>query len=124
MDGVAGGLIRASPEAMALHGGIDVLSHRRIVGWVWESGAPDVPVPLVVAIGSRVLGRVTADLYREDLEIEGYAQGRCGFELALPANLLKPREGYEIAVRVEGSGLHLPGSPYVLEPAVRIVRAL
>ena len=107
---------------MALHGGLDSLTHRRIVGWAWESGAPDVPVPLVVAIGSRVLGRVTADLYRKDLEVGGYGLGRSGFELPLPAKLLKPRQGYEIAVRVEGDGLHLPGSPYVLEPAVRVVR--
>ena len=79
---------------------------------------------LVVAIGSRLLGRVTADLYRENLEIHGYGLGRCSFELALPAKLLKPREGYEIAVRVEGSGTHLPGSPYALRSAMRVVREL
>ncbi|MCJ2068255.1 hypothetical protein MKK75_05435 [Methylobacterium sp. J-030] len=107
---------------MALLGHVGTLTHRRIVGWAWESGTPDVPVPLVVAIGSQVLGRCTADQYREDLEVAGYGLGRCGFVLALPPHLLRPRQGYEIAVRVEGSGLHLPGSPYVLEPAVRIVR--
>ena len=122
MDGAARGLIRASPGPMALQGGIDTLTHRRIVGWAWESDRPDVPVALVVAIGSRGLGRVTADLYREDLEIAGYATGRCGFALVLPANLLKPRQGYEIVVRVEGSGTHLPGSPFTLGSAMQVVR--
>ena len=107
---------------MALHGGIDTLTHRRIVGWAWESGAPDVPVALVVAVGSRVLGRVTADLYREDLAIEGIGRGLVGFELRLPAKLLSPRQPYEISVRREGSGTHLPGSPYVLAAAMQVVR--
>ena len=107
---------------MALRGSIDVLNRRRIAGWAWESGAPDVAVPLVMAIGSRVLGRCKADQYREDLEIAGYGLGRCGFALPLPPHLLNPREGYEISVRREGDGAHLPGSPYVLEPAIRIVR--
>ncbi|MDP4026441.1 hypothetical protein Q8W71_27855 [Methylobacterium sp. NEAU 140] len=107
---------------MALRGSIDLLSHRRIVGWAWESDAPDQPVPLLVAIERRVLGRCRADLFREDLAIEGFGLGRCGFALDLPAGLLSPRRGYAISVRREGDGAHLPGSPYVLEPAVRIVR--
>ena len=98
------------------------MTHRRVVGWAWESDAPDVPVALVVAIGSRVLGRCAADLYREDLEVAGMALGRVGFALRLPGKPLSPRQGYEISVRREGDGLHMPGSPYVLEPAVQIVR--
>lgn len=83
---------------------------------------PGVPVRVLVAIERRVLGRCQADLYREDLAAQGFGTGHCGFALSLPADLLSPREGYEIAVRREGDGAHLPGSPYVLEPAIRVVR--
>lgn len=106
---------------MALRGSIDTLTHRRIVGWAWEADAPGLPVIVLIAIERRVLGRVRADLYREDLAAHGFGTGRCGFALDLPAGLLSPRNGYEIAVRREGDGRHLPGSPYVLKPALRIV---
>ncbi|MGU3330356.1 hypothetical protein ACLBXB_25865 [Methylobacterium mesophilicum] len=107
---------------LVLRGGIDLLNHRRIIGWAWDPGAPHVPVPVLVVIGRRVLGRVLADLYREDLAAQGFGTGRCGFALDLPAELLSPRQGYEISVRREGDGTHLPDSPYVLEPAIRVVR--
>ena len=107
---------------MALSGTLDILSHGRIVGWAWESDAPDAPVALVVAIERRVLGRCRADQFREDLAIEGIGTGRCGFALHLPAGSLSLRQGYQISVRREGDGAHLPGSPYVLMPTLQIVR--
>ena len=56
---------------MALRGSIDVLSHRRIVGWAWETDAPETPVAVLIAIDRRVLGRCKADLFREDLAVHG-----------------------------------------------------
>ena len=106
---------------MSLRGSIDVLTHRRIVGWAYESDEPNGLLWLMAAIGSRVLGRCRADKFREDLAIDGLP-GWHGFELSLPAKLLSPRQAYEISVRREGDGAHLPSSPYVLEPGVRIVR--
>ena len=107
---------------MGLRGSIDVLTHRRIVGWAWDPDAPDVPVIALIGIMGRLLGRCQADLFREDLATEGFGTGRCGIALELPAGVLQPRQGYEIFVRREGDGVHLPGSPYVLEPSIRIVR--
>ncbi|MDP4026267.1 hypothetical protein Q8W71_26935 [Methylobacterium sp. NEAU 140] len=107
---------------MALLGHVGTLTHRRIAGWAWESDAPNVPVTVLVAIERRVLGRCRADRFREDLAIEGLGTGRCGFALDLPAGRLALRRGYAISVRREGDGLHLPGSPYLLEPAIQIVR--
>jgi hypothetical protein len=122
---MAPGTGRLIPEraAVTLRGSIDVLSHRRIVGWAWEMDAPDVPVAVLVAIERRVLGRCRADLFREDLAIEGIGTGRCGFALELPLGLLSARQDYAISVRREGDGAHLPGSPYVLPATFRIVRA-
>lgn len=106
---------------MALRGSIDVLSHRRIVGWAWETDAPETPVAVLIAIDRRVLGRCKADLFREDLAVHGIGTGRCGFAISITAALLSPRHGYEISARREGDGTHLPGSPYVLAPAIGIV---
>ncbi|MDP4026770.1 hypothetical protein Q8W71_29625 [Methylobacterium sp. NEAU 140] len=107
---------------MALLGHVGTLTHRRVVGWAWETEAPDDAVTVLVAIERRVLGRCRADRYSDDLVVEGVGDGRHAFALDLPARLLSPRRAYEISVRREEDGLHLPGSPYVLEPAVRIVR--
>lgn len=120
MESGAGRLISES-DTMTMRGSIDVLSHRRIVGWAWEMDAPDVPVAILVAVDRRVLGRCRADLFREDLAIEGIGTGRCGFALDLPVGLLSPRQDYAISVRREGDGAHLPGSPYVLPATLRIV---
>lgn len=103
---------------MALRGHTDTLTHRRIAGWAWQTDAPDVPLWVLIAIGQRVIGRCRADLFREDLAVEGFGLGRHGFALDLPAGILLPRQGYEISVRHEGCGTHLPGSPYVLEPVI------
>ncbi|MCJ2069745.1 hypothetical protein MKK75_13255 [Methylobacterium sp. J-030] len=106
---------------MGLLGHVGILTHRRIVGWAWDPGAPDVPVIVLIGIAGRLLGRCDANLFREDLAIEGFGTGRCGFALDLPPGALSLRQGYEISVRREGDGEHLPGSPYVLQPAIRIV---
>lgn len=75
-----------------------------------------------LGVGSRVIGRCAADLFREDLAIEGMALGLVGFALDLPAGTISPREGYTVSVRREGRGTYLPGSPRVPGPAMRLVR--
>ena len=106
---------------MTLRGSIDVLSHHRIVGWAADTDAPDVPVTVLLSLDRRVLGRCRADLFREDLAIEGVGTGRCGFALTMPPGLLAPRQDYAISARREGDGAHLPGSPYILRATLRIV---
>lgn len=106
---------------MGLLGHVGTLTHRRIAGWAWDPNAPDVPLWVLIAIKRRVIGRCRADQFREDLAVEGIGTGWHGFALDLPVGVLLPREGYEISIRREGDGQHLPGSPYVLEPAIRIV---
>lgn len=111
---------------MALRESIDVLTHRRIVGWAWDPDAPDAPVIAligIIGIMGRLLGRCQADLFREDMATEGFGTGRCGFVLLkVPAGVLSPGQRYEIVVRREGDGAYLPGPPYELEPTVRVVR--
>ena len=107
---------------VALLGHVGTLTHRRIVGWAWDPDAPDVSLWVLIDITGRMLGRCRAIQFREDLAVEGIGTGWHGFTLDLPAGLLSPRQGYEIFVRRYGDGAHLPGSPYVLQPAIRVVQ--
>jgi hypothetical protein len=75
----------------------------------------------LIGIMGRLLGRYPAKLFREDLATKGFGTGWCGFALDLSACVLSPGQGYEIIVRREGDGAHLPGSPYVLKPGIRLI---
>lgn len=101
---------------MALLGRISILTHRRIAGWAWDLDASDVPLWVVIAAGQRVIGRCPADQFLEELAIKGIGKARHGFGIDFPAGVLLLRQSYEISVRRERDGAHLPGSPYVLEP--------
>jgi hypothetical protein len=107
---------------VALLGRISILTHRRITGWAWELDTPDVSLWVVIAIGQRVIGRCRADQFREDLAIKGIGNATHGFTLDLPAGILLLQQSYEISVRRESDGAHLPGSPYLLEPVFPTLR--
>jgi hypothetical protein len=108
--------------SVALLGRISILTHRRIAGWAWDIAAPDVPLWVVIATGQRVIGRCPANQFREELAIKGIGKATHGFGLDLPAGVLLLGHGYDISVRRESDGAHLPGSPYVLEPVFPILR--
>jgi len=100
---------------VALLGRISILTHRRIAGWAWEPDTPDVPLWVVIAAEQRVIGRCRADQFREDLAIKGIGKATHGFTLDLQASVLLLQRSYEISVRRESDGAHLPGSPCLLE---------
>ena len=101
---------------MPLLGHIDVLSRERVAGWAWDSDQPDAPVGLVVSADRRVIGRCLADQFRPDLRDAGIGGGGHGFHLELVAPLSALHD-HEIALRREGDGAHLPGSPRALAAA-------
>jgi hypothetical protein len=61
---------------------------------------------ILIAIERREIGRCRADLFREDLAVEGIGTDWHGFALDPPGGILLPRQGYEISVRREGDGKH------------------
>ncbi|KST56673.1 glycosyl transferase [Methylobacterium sp. GXS13] len=101
---------------MALRGHLDRLSRLQMIGWAQDTAAPDTPVSVFVSVDGRVVGRCLADRPREDLVRAGIGHGRYGFDFAFPAGALPALARCTIAVRREGDGAMLPGSPRSLDP--------
>ena len=101
---------------MTLRGCLDEVGRREIRGWASDTDAPDRRVSLVVSANGQVIGRCLANRERGDLATAGIGDGRHAFSFR-PGGALSPLTRYEIAVRREGDGAHLAGSPAVIEAA-------
>jgi glycosyltransferase involved in cell wall biosynthesis len=99
-----------------LRGNLDLANLRQAGGWAQEDSQPDVPVSLLVIDNDKLLGRILANRYREDLENAGIGTGRHGFEFQFPRSLT-PFEKHVIKVCREADGAELPQSPVVIEPS-------
>lgn len=95
------GLGVAAPAA--LRGYVDEAGPARAAGWAQNLGAPDEPVCLDIYCAGVRLGRVMADMFRQDIQQAGLGGGYCGFEFAL-----EPGLGGEIEVRRAADGAKLP----------------
>jgi glycosyltransferase involved in cell wall biosynthesis len=73
--------VRATAELSSLEveGAIDGVTRRQIVGWAWMPSAPDMAVQLEAVLDGRVIGRATADQFRQDLADYGKGTGHYGF---------------------------------------------
>ncbi|MCJ2089594.1 glycosyltransferase [Methylobacterium sp. E-005] len=87
-----------------------------MIGWAQDAAAPDTPVSLFISVDGRVVGRCLADRPREDLVREGIGHGRHGFDFTFPEGVLPALARCTVAVRREGDGAVLPGSPRALDP--------
>ncbi len=67
-----------------LRGYIDQLTAQIISGWAQNISSPEAPICLDIYCDERRIGRVLADMYREDVRDAGYGSGFHGFEFALP----------------------------------------
>jgi glycosyltransferase involved in cell wall biosynthesis len=99
-----------------LKGNLDLVNLRQASGWAQEDTQPDVPVSLLVIDNDKLLGRILANRYREDLENAGIGSGRHGFDFQYPKSL-PPFEKHVIKICRETDGKELPQSPIVLEPS-------
>jgi hypothetical protein len=88
----------------ALRGYVDPRAGDCCYGWAQDLAAPERPVSLDIVSGTRLVGRVLANLYRADVFAAGHGSGYHGFELRLPAGL-----SGEIEVRrtVDGARLEI-----------------
>ena len=97
-------------EQSPFDGFLEAVNNSEIVGWVWEKGAPGKTLEVEIYDGENLLGKVGADVAREDLEKAGIGDGRHGFRLEMPAQI---RDGqmHRIVVRVASSDFELHKSP-------------
>ena len=101
---------------MTLRGHLDEVDRQRVRGWAFDDATPDAPVSLLVMAGDVVLGRVLSNAFRPDLRDAGIADGRCSFEFELKG-LVSPFEDQLLSIRSEADGVHLQGSPRLVERA-------
>lgn len=78
------------PTARAFVGGeynIERVDSTKIVGWAWLPAEPTRRIEIELVDGGAILARTRAEIYRNDLELAGKADGNCGFEIDIPAEL-------------------------------------
>ena len=75
------GLLDAAEAAQlgALRGYIDRIRSTSIAGWAQNADAPEAPVCLDIFANGKPIGRVLANIYREDLKAAGLGSGRHAF---------------------------------------------
>ncbi len=96
-------------------GWVDQATRERLDGWALDTTTPGSPVALQLLDNGRLVARVLANRYREDLAAAGMGTGRHAFTFDLPG-VLDPLIRHVIQVRRERDGAEVPGSPVVIEP--------
>ena len=109
--------VAPQPAIGTLLGRIDLVTDDRIQGWA-RSVPSDAKVQLRILDGEVVLGEVTAQLHRPDLEQTGIGDGRFGFELIVPGGL-SPAMRHVIRVQRIDDARDIEGSPFIVEAATR-----
>ena len=104
--------------AASARGVLDQVSPRLISGWAAHADG-ERPARVELWDGARLLATVTAEEPRGDLAEQGIADGRGGFTLPTPRELLDGRPHW-IWATVAGSGVALRRSPLVLHAAGRV----
>jgi O-antigen biosynthesis protein len=104
---------RPDESVELLAGSIDAVSCLRVSGWARDSLQPDVPLSLLICNNDRLIGRLMANAYRQDLKEARIGNGRFAFDFEFPTPLV-PFETNVIRVMRETDGAELPGSPVTL----------
>lgn len=102
--------------ASEYQGYIDPFSENLISGWATDFSRPLTPVNLEIDVNGALIGRTTANVYREDLN------SAIGFACRLPATADMDRS-FVLRVRVEGIDIDLQGSPVLSLARPRLVKA-
>jgi hypothetical protein len=94
-----------SPQIGALRGYIDCVRATRIAGWAQNSDTPEGPVCLDVFVHAKLVGRVLANSYRDDLARAGLGSGRHAFDFTPPAGLDFSADAVEVRRSLDGAAL-------------------
>jgi hypothetical protein len=93
------------PKPLVYRGRIDRVTHNRVSGWAMIDGQDD-PATLEVLQQGELLGHITADQFRADLEQAGLGDGKIAFTFFAPESVsLDPAEvrvcfaGTDVALR-------------------------
>jgi len=101
------GLLGAAdgPRVGGLRGYIDRIRATGIAGWAQNIDAPEAPVCLDIVADGKLIGRVLANAYREDLKYAGLGSGRHAFTFTPPAGLALRPDAVEVRRSLDGVAL-------------------
>jgi hypothetical protein len=71
-------------NAPAFEGVLETVLARRVMGWAWQFGQTDVRPWILIEHGDKLVSRIQASGYRQDLVGAGLGDGKYGFDFALP----------------------------------------
>jgi hypothetical protein len=92
------GIAAVRPGERQVIGFLETVAQGKITGWAAAQDQPHIPVTVDILRGNAVLARTIANIPRPDVKAAGIGNGRCGFEVTLPAFLAGiPR--HEIGLR-------------------------
>jgi Hint domain/Domain of unknown function (DUF4347) len=101
------GLLRAAdtPQLGVLRGYIDRIRSGSVAGWAQNVDAPEAPVCLDIYADGKRIGRVLANVYRDDLQAAGLGSGRHSFEFSPPAAFGLASATVEVRRALDGTAL-------------------
>ena len=89
-----------------IHGSVDDVNIKRVVGWVHSSEAKEA-LKVQATINNRVIGEAVADQFRPDLAAAKFGSGHCGFEIRFK-NVIDAAYLPFVETRLAGGTLVLP----------------
>jgi len=101
---------RSALGALPAIGSLDHANHDLIAGWAWDPSNPAESIDVEVLDEDRVVLRVCADLFREDVLQAGIGTGHYGFSVPNLSGIF-PLSCHRIRARRASDGRDLFGSP-------------
>ena len=96
---------------------VEKLTPKEIAGYIWNKKTRNTPATVDISMDGRILGRVIANEYREDLAERGMGKGKYGFHFALPATARDGHEHWVVPVVVDTPSRMITG-PDIGEPYI------
>lgn len=94
-------------------GFLEAVNVKQIIGWAWNKEQPATTVDVEILDGDRVLMKVPAADFRENLKENKIGDGQHGFAIPTPEEL-KDGAKHAVHVRVAGTRIELQKSPRFL----------
>lgn len=99
---------------LATVGSFDNLSKSIATGWAYDAAFPNTHAIVDFFVNNVLVGSSAAFAYREDVEANGFGNGKAGFRAVLNLNL-QEGEATEVEARLRRTGRSLNNSPRKLE---------
>ncbi len=98
-------------QAAGVEGYLDQFGPRRISGWIARPANPGPPITIDLYVAGRMVGQVTADHWRTDVQESRQGDGRWGFDQP-PPTVLADGAFHEVTLVLPDGAALLPGPVY------------